>query len=34
MKEMTINTIDWSNYLDERKNPRVKSFLKHVCYLY
>jgi hypothetical protein len=29
MKEMTINTIHWSKYLDETKNPRVKNFLKH-----
>jgi len=28
MREMTINTIHWSKYLDERKNPRVKNFLK------
>lgn len=26
---MTINTIHWSKYLDEQKNPRVKNFLKH-----
>lgn len=29
MKQLTINTIHWSKYLDETKNPRVKNFLKH-----
>lgn len=29
MKNITLQTIHWSKYLDERKNPRVKNFLKH-----
>lgn len=29
MKNITLQTIHWSRYLDERKNPRVKNFLKH-----
>ena len=29
MKELTINTIHWSKYLDPTKNPRVKNFLKY-----
>lgn len=28
MKDLTISTIHWSKYLDEKTNPRVKSFLK------
>lgn len=29
MKNITVQTIHWSKYLDESKNPRVKNFLKH-----
>lgn len=29
MKNITVQTIHWSKYLDEQKNPRVKNFLKH-----
>lgn len=29
MKEITVQTIHWSKYLDETKNPRVKNFLKY-----
>jgi hypothetical protein len=29
MKNITVQTIHWSKYLDERVNPRVKNFLKH-----
>ena len=28
MKDITISTIHWSKYLDEKTNPRVKNFLK------